>query len=104
MRGPALFGQFEITLDDNTRRTIEIRDTATIGRSPDNDIVLDDWAVSRCHALVLTRVGGLTLIDLSSTNGTFVNDILVAPDQQVFLEDRDLIKIGSLLLRYTAPR
>ena len=104
MRGAVLFGQFEVMLDDDTRRTIEIRDTATIGRSPDNDIVLDDWAVSRCHALILTRVGGLTLIDMNSTNGTFVNDMLVAPDQQVFLEDGDLIRVGSLLLRYTAPR
>jgi pSer/pThr/pTyr-binding forkhead associated (FHA) protein len=104
MRGTVLFGQFEIMLHDDTRRIIEIRDTATLGCSPDNDIVLDDWAVSPCHALVLTRVGGLTLIDLRSANGTFVNEMLVAPDQQVFLEDGDLIRIGSLLLRYTAPR
>jgi hypothetical protein len=53
-----LFGQFELITNGDTKRTIAVSGTATIGRAADNDIVLEDWAVSRCHALLLTRVGG----------------------------------------------
>jgi pSer/pThr/pTyr-binding forkhead associated (FHA) protein len=44
-----------------------------IGRLDTNDIVLDDYKVSREHALLKYSEGKFTLIDLASTHGTFVN-------------------------------
>ncbi len=45
----------------------------TIGRSPDNDIVLDQEGVSGFHAEIYTENGRSYLVDLSSINGSFVN-------------------------------
>lgn len=45
----------------------------TIGRTPSNDVRIPEPGVSSSHARVLYTDGSLTLIDLSSTNGTFVN-------------------------------
>jgi hypothetical protein len=44
-----------------------------IGRLDTNDVVLDDYKVSREHALLKYSEGKFTLIDLASTHGTFVN-------------------------------
>ena len=46
----------------------------SIGRSPDNGIVIDNPAVSNYHARVFTEEGRLMLQDFGSLNGTFVND------------------------------
>jgi ABC transport system ATP-binding/permease protein len=50
----------------------------TIGRDPDNDVVLDDPNVSRFHAEVITKADGLELRDLGSRNGTRLDGELVA--------------------------
>lgn len=48
--------------------------TATIGRSPDNQIYIPERHVSRQHAVISFRDGVFMLSDLGSANGTFVND------------------------------
>ena len=45
----------------------------TIGRAPDNTVVIDNPAVSGHHARVFSESGAVILEDLNSTNGTFVN-------------------------------
>src|SRR4029079_5232717 len=45
----------------------------TIGRSPDNDIFLDDVTASRQHALLIRRGDEFFIEDLGSLNGTYVN-------------------------------
>ena len=66
---------------------------ATIGRSPENEIFLDDVTVSRKHAQVLTATSGLfTLQDLGSLNGTYVNGKHAV---EVSLVDGDEIQIGK---------
>ncbi len=64
----------------------------TIGRDPDNDLVLDDRRVSRRHAEIRLRLGRYTLYDLQSTNGTFVNGRRVA---EIALSDGDRLTIGG---------
>ncbi len=56
------------------RRHVLNRPSVTIGRGRDNDIVLASDCVSRNHARLERRSQALHVIDLTSTNGTFVND------------------------------
>lgn len=70
----------------------------TIGRMAGNDIVLQDPSASRYHAKIVydEAINQVTINDLDSTNGTFVNrDQLTGPYQ---LKAGDLIRIGQHLL------
>jgi pSer/pThr/pTyr-binding forkhead associated (FHA) protein len=64
----------------------------TIGRSPDNDLPVDNLAVSTYHARVYYEGGRLVVEDLESLNGTFVNDLRV---ERATLHDGDSIWIGK---------
>lgn len=64
----------------------------TIGRKPDNDLVIDNPAVSGHHARVVKEEGGFAIEDLGSTNGTFLNDAKV---QKQKLKNTDCINIGK---------
>ena len=58
----------------NSGQTVALAGKApTLGRKPDNDLVVDEVSVSRRHALVIETAGGYVVRDLNSTNGTFVN-------------------------------
>lgn len=73
------------------------KDTFTIGRKADNDIVVDNLAVSGHHAKVLTILNDSFIEDLNSTNGTYVNGSLI---QKQALQNNDIIKIGKHKLKY----
>jgi hypothetical protein len=73
-------------------------DRTTIGRSPDNDIFLDDVTVSRKHAVVLQSGGSLRIEDLGSLNGTFVNRRRI--DAATRLESGDEVQIGKYRLSF----
>ena len=64
----------------------------TIGRAPDNDIQIDNLAVSNYHARVYVEAGSLVVEDLNSLNGSFLNDIRV---ERAMLKDGDAILIGK---------
>ena len=64
----------------------------TIGRAPDNDIQIDNLAVSNYHARVYVEAGSLVVEDLNSLNGSFLNDIRV---ERAMLKDGDSILIGK---------
>jgi hypothetical protein len=64
----------------------------TIGRAPDNDIPIDNLAVSNYHARVYVEAGSLVIEDLGSLNGSFLNDIRV---ERAMLKDGDAILIGK---------
>lgn len=70
-----------------------------VGRSPDCDIMLEDDGVSRKHArLVCRQDGRIHLLDLGSTNGTWVEGAKVDLQE---LQDGDRIQIGSAtILKY----
>jgi pSer/pThr/pTyr-binding forkhead associated (FHA) protein len=69
------------------------RDDVTLGRRTTNDIVLEDPLVSRLHALVTRRGGGMLIEDLGSHNGTYVNGERVMGLRQI--QQGDLIQVGS---------
>ncbi len=65
----------------------------TIGRSPDNDIMIDNLAVSTLHARVMLDEDHYIVEDQQSLNGTFVNNRRV--QQRTVLRDGDAIAIGK---------
>ena len=73
------------------------KEEIVIGRGADNDIVLDMDNVSRRHAKVVNRKEGFFVEDLSSTNGSYVNDEEV---RTRMLNNGDLIKIGGAILKF----
>jgi pSer/pThr/pTyr-binding forkhead associated (FHA) protein len=72
--------------------------STTLGRSPDNDIVLDDATVSRRHCRVYWREIAYVLEDLTSSNGTYLNRERI---QIAFLYSGDTLQIGEQVLRFT---
>lgn len=74
------------------------RATVTIGRDPACDIVLgEDPTVSRSHARIVLSEAGHLLQDNGSSNGTFVNSVLV---RTCVLSPGDVIQCGSTRLKY----
>jgi FHA domain/zinc-ribbon domain len=70
----------------------------TIGRSPDNDIFLDDVTVSRKHAVLVQSDGQFRIEDLGSLNGTFVNRRRI--DAATRLQSGDEVQIGKYRLSF----
>jgi dipeptidyl aminopeptidase/acylaminoacyl peptidase len=70
----------------------------TVGRAPDNDVVVSDPATSGRHGRIEVRAGAFWISDLGSTNGTLVNGEPVIEKQ---LSDGDLIAIGQNTMRFT---
>jgi diguanylate cyclase (GGDEF)-like protein len=68
-----------------------------IGRGDNCDIQIDDHSVSRRHASVQTGPGGVTVSDLGSTNGTFLNNTAVA---NAVLKDGDYLRVGNCIYRF----
>jgi len=73
------------------------KERVSIGRHPDNDISLNDKAVSGRHAVVITILRDSFLEDLNSTNGTQVNGKQIAKHP---LSNGDTIGIGRNSLKY----
>ncbi len=69
----------------------------TIGRLPDNDIRIDNAAVSGHHALIINILNDSFLEDLNSTNGTYVNGKIV---KKHALQHGDAITVGHHSLRF----
>ncbi len=63
----------------------------TVGRLPDNDIRIDNPAVSGHHALVINILNDSFLEDLNSTNGTYVNGKII---KKHALQHSDVITVG----------
>ena len=73
------------------------KERLSIGRKADNDIPIDNLAVSGKHALVITILDDSFLEDLGSTNGAYVNGKLI---KKHALKDGDVIAIGKHELKY----
>jgi transcriptional regulator with GAF, ATPase, and Fis domain len=69
-----------------------VRERATVGRSPVNDLVSSDKAISGCHFEVVTTEGGHLLRDLDSTNGTFYQDCRI---KEIFLKPGVVVRAGT---------
>ncbi len=87
-----------LTLNENVVGEFPLnKECVTIGRKPDNDIQIDNLAVSGHHAQIITILNDSFLEDLNSTNGTYVNSKLI---KKHALSDGDVISLGKHQLKY----
>jgi len=85
-------------LENETGGQIPLQGTCTIGRLPENVLVINDAKVSRRHAIMHAQGGGYYLVDLGSRNGTLLNgQRLRIPSQ---LKDNDRIQISAQVLKF----
>lgn len=95
-------GKLIVTEADGKSRELALdKERVTIGRHADNDIALNDKAVSGHHAVVITILSDSFLEDLDSTNGTLVNGKQVAKHP---LSHGDSITIGRNTLVYESEQ
>lgn len=80
-------------------RVVTEKEHLSIGRTSDNDIVLDNRGVSRKHARIEVCGEDAIVIDNESLNGTFVNNRRVNEEK---LRDNDVITIGKFDLEFRA--
>lgn len=71
-----------------------------IGRDTASEVVIDEMIVSFHHAKIESHVKGFLLIDLDSTNGTFVNG---KRTDAIWLNDGDKIAVGNHTLIFSSP-
>jgi len=70
----------------------------TIGRAPRADFIVDAALVSRLHCRIAAGTGELEAVDLSSTNGTYVNGRRV---ERGTLKEGDRLRVGAVELLVT---
>jgi predicted component of type VI protein secretion system len=75
----------------------------TIGRDPDNNLVLLDALVSRYHAVIRRDGDDVVVIDLGSTNPVAVNDTVLEPGVPCPLQHRDVVSIGQNVFSFQNP-
>ena len=91
LSGPKGGGLFALRIGKNT-----------VGRSCENEIVLDDSSVSRRHAVIDVAKNGATIADLGSRNGTKISGQKIS--QAILLQHKMRIKIGAYQLRFLTAR
>lgn len=89
-----------LSMDGLVLKEIQLnQERLSIGRKPQNDIQIDNLAISGEHAVVVTILADSFLEDLNSTNGTLVNG---QPVKKHFLRNNDVIELGKYKLKYMA--
>jgi predicted component of type VI protein secretion system len=87
-----------LSLEGSVIREIPLdKERLTIGRRPQNDIQIENLAVSGEHACIVTILNDSFLEDLGSTNGTLVNG---NPIKKHILQNNDVIEIGKYRMKY----
>ena len=87
-----------LSLEGSVIREIALdKERVTIGRKPQNDVQIENLAVSGEHACIVTILNDSFLEDLGSTNGTLVNG---NPIKKHILQNNDVIEIGKYKLKY----
>ncbi len=87
-----------LSLEGSVIREVPLeKERVTIGRKAQNDIQIENLAVSSEHACIVTILNDSFLEDMGSTNGTLVNG---NPVKKHILQNNDLIEIGKYKLKF----
>ena len=91
-----------LSMDGQVLKEIPLsKERTTIGRKPQNDVQIDNLAVSGENAVVVSIMDDAFLEDLGSTNGTVVNGKTV---KKHFLQDNDVVELGKYRLKYVQEK
>lgn len=105
--GPARIPSLELSCNGHLIQKFSLdRPRFLIGRAEDNDVTISGDYVSRYHAMLLHHQGSTILVDLQSTNGTFVNSELVfnhvlANDDVIVVDQHSMFELFSV--KYIDP-
>jgi eukaryotic-like serine/threonine-protein kinase len=112
-RGPSILGDFATPTDANQDRVQVLQDgktilstplkdkEITIGRDSTNTLSLEDGKISRNHARIERSGSGYVIVDLNSTNGTFLNNVRLLPGIPEPWPEDQVVRVGSFWLRIT---
>lgn len=76
-------------------------DRITIGRTPNNDLVIADPSVSRLHAYVRQKsTGAWVVADAGSKNGSWLDDATLEPRREIGLGTGSVIRLGDVVLTF----
>ncbi len=95
---PALLGWLVPIKGQQRGELFTLKAMSSIGTDPACDVVLNDPHMSRRHAEIKFQNGSFWLVDLGSTNGTFVNDKKVTQPHE--LVDSDNVKFGQTPVKF----
>lgn len=96
--------RIQLVTPDGTTRTLQIRHPSmTIGRDPDNEIPLDDPKASRLHARIEFDGQSYRVVDLNSTNGTFVGGSRLIPGMPQVWGSETALRVGDSYIRLMRP-
>ncbi len=84
--------------EGGSRRELEFERTLTIGRDAACDLILSSESVSRYHALIRCQEGEYVLLDLGSSNGTYLNGRPIGVPHH--LRSGDELEVGGIRLRF----
>jgi pSer/pThr/pTyr-binding forkhead associated (FHA) protein len=91
-----------LSMDGQVLKEIPLsKERITIGRKAQNDVQIDNLAVSGEHAVIVSIMDDAFLEDLGSTNGTMVNGKTV---KKHFLQDNDVVELGKYKLKYVVEK
>jgi len=90
--------KLRITLDSGRHQThFLFRKNYKLGRGDENEIVITDPSVSRCHAEIKFEKGVFSIVDSGSKNGSLINNSHFKHQE---LHDLDCIQVGNVLLNF----
>ncbi|MBI3184422.1 MAG: FHA domain-containing protein [Myxococcales bacterium] len=80
-------------------------DSITVGRTTNNDVLIDDHSVSRFHAYFKkdNQSGLWKLVDASSSNGTWVGPLKLRPGVAEMVRDLLMLRFGDVEVRFMLP-
>jgi pSer/pThr/pTyr-binding forkhead associated (FHA) protein len=108
VKPPAQLAWLVIYSGPRAGKDFRLGEITNIGRdATQNDIVIDDPAVSGQHARIKLEKGQFVLYDLASTNGTFIKDPETGEWKEIHkqaLADKDRIKMGNTILFFMEVR
>jgi len=98
-----MFGSLTVEGRDATEEHQLAQEATTLGRAADNDLCLQHPTVSLHHARILHGPSGCSIMDLGSSNGTYVNGAELPVKTEHALADGDVIEVGPFRIQYHAP-
>jgi pSer/pThr/pTyr-binding forkhead associated (FHA) protein len=90
---------FLLTLPNGQGIPLVVGAQFTIGRNPDSSIVINDAQISGTHTVVSIQADSILVWDNNSTNGTYLNGVLLTGSHR--LTPADVLQVGSVVLRLT---